>query len=252
MTSAHQHSSTSTRRHVTTLHLTLDLPLRDHQLRQFRGAMAELAGWENRHFHNHIDRKRTTQQASLIQYRTVGGRASIFGIGEGVEQVRHLLRKTGQQFTMGGRSYTLRVRDLHERDLRIRTTPQPQKYHISRYIPLNKANFEEWKQTEHLADRIALIERTLTGHLLGVCETLGYHVGDRLQVRISDLRHTHTVRCFGAPHIAFDLAYTVNLNLPDHIAIGKGGTLGFGIQERYKERATRKSKLRVSELRVAS
>jgi len=239
--------------HTTTLHLTLDLPLRDHQLRQFRGAMAELAGWENQHFHNHIDAGRTTRQAPLIQYRTVDGRASIFAIGEGVEQVRGLLRKTGQDFTMGGRSYTLRIRDLHERDLRVCTTPQPVKYKINSYLPFNKANFEQWKQTENLADRIALIERNITGHLLGLCQTLGYHVPDRLQVRISDLQNSYTLSCFGVPHIAFDLSYTVNLQLPDHIAIGKGGSLGFGIQQQYKTKTNRKPKrqLRVSELRVA-
>jgi len=64
--------------HTTTLHLTLELPLRDHQLRQFRGAMAELAGWENQHFHNHIDAGRTTRQApSSNTERWTAGRASM-------------------------------------------------------------------------------------------------------------------------------------------------------------------------------
>ena len=242
---------------LKTLTARFSLPLRPRDIPAWRGAVAEAAGWEQDLFHNHAparvgpevpepvaelpqgqpqpERRATLKDTylhryPLIHYRVSRGQASLWGLNEGAQALRRWLLAQEAPLEMGGRRYSLQIAELQERQYRLEIAGAQRTYRLMDYLALNQENYLAWQQAPNLMVRMQLLEGALTGHILGFCTAVGYHIPDRaLEVSLLHLREARPVRLHGVERLAFNLIFRTNLTLPPQLALGKGVSHGFGL-----------------------
>lgn len=244
---------------IPTLYVEFDLPLRPRDLRAWRGSVAESAGWDTSdHFHNHAPsevipeedegldmtesgiivsrprrvtlRDRYVYRYPLIQYRIVEGRASIFGMGEGVATLKNWLFRLPETISVRGRVYDLIIYNMRERRQELKMSHQMMRYRLMDYIGLNQDNYRKWEREVAYTERVKILQNCLTGHLLGFATAWDYRLPEHLEVNIQLIKRMRWVRAYKTEHLAFNLIYQTNLVLPEWVGLGKGIARGYGVQ----------------------
>ena len=217
----------------TRLVVFLAVPLRFDKIAGFRGYVNDIMAWKEPLLHNHITKADGSSGEDygypMVQYRVVEGCAALFGLNDGCKLIEDFLNAEGLDARYA------EYEDRANERKKISLSHQPQRYHIAQWAALNNANYEEYSNTPFLADRIALLERILTNHLINFCENVGYRFPDKaLWVRIVDCsepQHKKFTSDKGKiPRLAFAISYQTNLVMPNFIGIGKGKSKGFGVQ----------------------
>lgn len=247
--------------HIPSLTATFNLPLKPYQIPQWRGAVAESAGWNETLFHNHQkteivmeDDPVVTQkgEAALlkqhitlkdtyiyrypqIQYRVINGKAGIYAIGEeACQRLKYWLFHKTEGFYMLGRKQELLLHGLYEEKHEIHMSEQMKTYNIRHYLGLNQENFLRWEESLAMKQRVQILEEVLVGQILGFCESMGYRLPQRLEVALQMLHRVGSVNLHGARRLRFDLDFRANIELPDGLALGKGVSHGFGVLGQLK------------------
>ena len=225
------------RKPLTTLSLTFDIGLHPRQIQRWRGMVAESAGLENELFHNHNSAAPDAEGAAadglhhrypLIHYRSRGGKACLWGMGEGAEALKNWAQK--MQAKNGDNNW--RLQQWIEKDHTLELTPDTfHTYRLMDWIALNGANYHQWKQCGSLAERVALLDNILAAHLLKFASGAGWVLPQRLEARLLLIRDIRQVRLFGENRMAFNAVYRANIRLPDGIALGSAVAFGFGYQQ---------------------
>ena len=102
-------------------------------------------------------------------------------------------------------------------------------YHISRWLPLNSKNYQQYQNTEGLVEKIALLENILKGNLLSMLKGLDIHLEQELIVKITQLSEPYILYNKGIGMTAFNADFKCNLTIPNHVGIGKNASIGYGI-----------------------
>lgn len=211
------------------LHLTLDLHLARHQLRQLRGRVAEWGGWQHDLLHNHRDGQpdRYHYRYPLVQYKVVKGQATLLGLQAGADLLRSLVDADTLRF-----ADQLPVANCRQETHRLRLTDTPQRYMLRQWLALNSPNYTAWDALRHQpAAQRALLERVLAAHLLAFAEGVGYTVPRPrgLTVRLDELWPPRRVCCHDNALLSFDASFETNLALPAEVGLGKAAAHGFGV-----------------------
>ncbi|MEL6676288.1 MAG: CRISPR-associated endonuclease Cas6 [Bacteroidota bacterium] len=249
---------------ISTLLTTFNLPLRPSQISQWRGAVAESAGWtENDLFHNHARvevvpetlppsgksqheistlaapavtlKDRYLYRYPLIQYRVIDGRAALFAVGEGVPALRSWLMNRPDEFIIGKQKGRLLIQGLQEQVHELKVLPQARLYRLMDYQALNQENYQRWKAADSLVERVHLLDQLLNNHLIGLAKGLDWQIQERFEARLLNLRKIRTVKTHGSERLAFNLIIKTRLDLPPGIAIGKAVSHGFGTLQPTRE-----------------
>jgi len=215
------------------LFLSFDLPLYTRQIPQWRGAFLEMAAWQDNLFHNHKGESEDGNfhyRYPLIQYRVRHKKAAIFAIGEGVQALQKVLATSDWQINWQGQPKTLQVEDLRMNSTLIKTTPQLQTYKLYKWLALNQENYQRWQNCKGLIERTQLLQNILRNQLLACLWGIGWREDTQIEVCIQEMRKSQVVPFKGIKHTTFDVVYTTNVQLPNHIALGKAVSHGFGWQ----------------------
>lgn len=249
-----------TKRLVETLKLRFDLPLRPDEIYQFRGAVADAAGWENNLFHNHgyrapemtqpgaaktaatektIDspnsNKAVFYRYPLIQYRSEGGKATIWAMNAGIKSLQQWLNRGMDNFSIGGRRRSLKIVDFKGADAFLEKTESFHTYRLMDWLALNQENYQKWLKMDRHIDRTSLLEEILAGQLLGFATAANWQIPNRFDAYIQHIRSARPVKVHGTQRIAFNLLYRTNLKLPTGLALGRSVAFGFGVQQPTKQ-----------------
>ena len=243
--------------HIPTLTTTFSLRLRPHQISQWRGAVAEAAGWEEDLFHNHDNtqvqpvpqmvpvgvgtaaqsqvipvqlKDRYLYRYPLIQYRVIKGKATIFSVGPGTTALRKWLLTKSHEIDMARGKHTLLIEGMKEEVHLLQMLPHPKGYRLMDYQPLNQENYEKWRRAQDLTKRIELLEGILVGNILKFASAMDYQLPERLEVKLMAIRSMRPVRVHGTERLGFNLVYKANIDLPPGIALGRAVSHGFGVQ----------------------
>lgn len=235
---------------VKTLQISFSLPLRPSEIKQWRGAFIEMAGWEDDIFHNHANETQTDEEGNAtvvkterkyhyrypaVQYRVRRGRAAVFATGAGLSALQKVLTKADWNLNWEGEQQTLYVEDIKMYECVPAMLDTPKLYKIYRYLPLNEKNYERWNNCAGLRERIDLLEHLLTQHIIAYCKSLNWFPEERVVVTLQDIIKTRTVPYHKVRLKAFDLQFTANILLPDFVGVGKGVSAGFGELRGWEE-----------------
>lgn len=210
------------------LELLFDLPLSRTELPAFRGAIHTLIPQECSCFHNH-EGEGLHYAYPLIQYRLRKGKASIVGLGRGVEQLEVLLRTTAQTLCIGRREVPLELLSYQSAMVPIGVGNQLYTYRMEGWLPLNGRNYSLYQSMASLRDRIALLDAVLVGNLLSCFKGLGIVAAEEIVAYLTRLENIRTISSKKTQMMAFDVAFESNVLLPPHIGLGKSVSRGFGV-----------------------
>lgn len=201
------------------------------EIPSFRGAVIAAAGPNSHLFHNHRG-EGYDYRYPLVQYRTMGGKAGLVCINEGIEQMLELL---GSSFLLSHQRFGHRIERVDIEDMRINefemgVLETPVRYHIARWMAFNQENYRLWQSLESDEERIDKLQRQLIGNIISFAKGIGWQVDGRIEVAIDaeslDIRHSLYK---GQQLISINCDFESNIFLPRGIALGKGVALGRGV-----------------------
>ena len=200
-----------------------------------RGAVMDLAGNEPA-FHNHADDSSSLYRMPAIQYKLLDGAPAIVGVNchdPGADALERL-------FTSGN-MYELRI-GRNMRHFRVESKQilfpalcdmpgERQRYVLRNWLPLNQENYRRYRQTDSLAERIALLDRTLVGNILSLYKSFDVIFKENISAYIVSILSEREALYKDVKMTTMDIVFDTNVIIPSALSIGKGASRGFGVVE---------------------
>jgi CRISPR/Cas system endoribonuclease Cas6 (RAMP superfamily) len=185
-------------------------------------------------FHNHPEPGKSAYRYPAIQYRVYRGHPALIGIGEGINALKKIILDS-HNITIGN-SY-MPVNEL-QIDIRKEEFGQCEDMctyrFISPWMALNQENYREYIKTTTI-DQKARLLKILRGNLLTISKAFSYTIPDLDSVKVEGSFRTVSRNFHNIPMHCFTGRFGMNFKIPDHLALGKQVTRGFGVVEYYKE-----------------
>ncbi len=223
-----------------------DALLDRHELPAFRGAIASAVGPEHTLFHNHDEQGPGgfSYRYPAIQYKRMGRNPLIVCVEEGVDAIHELFQQPSWEINLNGRPLTLVVADLRLNQYTLQAWEHDFRFEISDWLALNEANYTRYQNTPDDRDRLALLERILTGNILSMAKGLDWHIDRNVRVRIHAVSPLRRQRFKNQLLSCFDAEFSTNVFLPDWIGLGKGVSVGFGVVRSRKDKVGREKPIK--------
>lgn len=210
------------------LTLYFAIPIHSHEVTKFRGAVASAVPQGSLLFHNHVG-EHYRYSYPFIQYKSLGGKAAIVCVGEGVRHVWEVFGQGQPTISIGKRRECLRVENVEEVAVDTHCADDlVYNYSLHDWLPLNESNYEEYTAEPSLVARTAMLERILRGNILSMLKGCGIFLEDELKVSITSLSQPKAVKFKNIRLMAFDATFLSNLPMPPNIGLGRHVSIGFG------------------------
>lgn len=194
----------------------------------FRGAVISRVGFDNKTFHNHEGDKYIYKYPA-IQYKVVGKKAALYCVGEGVDEIHNFFGLSNWDIIVQGRKLDLKIDRLDLNSFNFNVWDKMFSYQIRNWLALNTENYKKYQQLEGLAERIQMLEKTLTGNILSFAKGIDWHIEKPVKVQIQELIMEKKMHYKGVPLMAFDVDFRTNVFLPNFLGLGKSASHGFGV-----------------------
>lgn len=217
---------------LQTTRVVFDFKLEPREMIVFRAAIANKVGFDHDLFHNHATNHSASEQKlhyryPLIQYQLDKRRAAILGINEGAEELSRFLTDFDEQIFFKRSFQKIRIQELQNATVLLQALPDPKTYRLQNWIALNSDNLKTWSNTASYAERIIFLEKKLNNHLVAFYNKWDWQRPEIKATILSMPILKHMVykrmKC-----LVFDLVFKANIELPNHIGIGKAVSEGFG------------------------
>ena len=228
-------------KYIRTLTVFTDIEIQQWEVHLFRGAILKKLGEKaDLLFHNHSGKNTFRYAYPLIQYKRIGGMASVVCVEEAVDLIGQFLTEANGTLRMGEREINWKTIRILPARLLVQVWEKPFNYYISHWLPLNSRNYQLYQNTEGEAERVLLLENILKGNLLSMLKGLGIHIDQQISVKITQLSEPYLMHNKGVRLMAFNADFACNLTIPNNVGIGKNASIGFGIV--HQERKTKEEK----------
>ena len=213
---------------IRTLSIKFDLAIRYEDIPKFRGAVVNLTKEKNDLFHNHSE-DGVIYRYPKIQYKKAGGKASILCIDEGTEAIEDFFAGFNKEFIFGSEVIELKVEDIKARQYNVGLWDESFEYRLANWLPLNQDNYRQFHEVESLHEKTAILEKVLTGNLLTFCEGIGITPDRQVKAIITKIVKEKRIGYRGTVMQSYDVDIRTNVSLPEHIGLGKGSGVGYGV-----------------------
>jgi Cas6b C-terminal domain/Cas6b N-terminal domain len=223
---------------ISTLTLEFNIPCLPQEVKQFRGVIAQLGGWDNDLFHQHDnsgEESKLIHRYPLIQYRSYKDKPYIYAINQGREALTALWKSGAIEKYYNEKGINLSIAAFDKPTQYLRLVPLQEqnmyRYRIMQYVPFNNANYDVYKNLPTYLNKVAFLERMLAQHLMGLAAAMEWKWDKnehQLLVTIDDIDRFEKVTEHRNNFIAIDLVFYTNALLPDRIAIGNDMAFGKG------------------------
>lgn len=238
---------------VCSLWVVWNLPLRQSQIEDFREAFLHCISDRNDNLvaankKTNKDGQETYSSAyPLMQFRCHRHHAALFAMGRAVPVLEKFLEQycnpvpgKSKLFPWNGQSIQLQTL-LREKEngfqvklFNAKLRPKPLVYRLHTWLPFSKFNYENWwkpNRNKPDTEKTKKLEELLTGHLCAFLQSQGGFIPrKKIKLRILDKDRLKKIFYKNEGQVAFDIRYTVNLHLPQHIGLGNHPAFGFGWQ----------------------
>ncbi|HMQ46498.1 MAG TPA: CRISPR-associated endonuclease Cas6 [Saprospiraceae bacterium] len=217
---------------IKTLSVTFTETIAPQELECFRGAIVDKVGLDKEWFHNHNNAQERNSnyhyRYPFIQYHLSQGRPRMLFINEAIDEARHFFAQSNWDLLLGERAYKSAIHELKAVQVSFGLLPDMRHYIVRRWIGLNSNNYPTYLATESLGQRIAILERILAGNVISMANAFQYRFPERFQLHITELLDSRIIHYKGVALQAMDIRFSANVALPLGIALGRGGSLGYG------------------------
>lgn len=184
-------------------------------------------------FHNHSE-DGASYQYPRIQYRVYHGHPALIGIGEGMDIVRRIILDN-HDIRIGDKNMTVREIQVEVFKEDFGQTESFQDYRFaSPWMALNQDNYKEYIKMNTM-DQKKLLKKILRGNLMTLSKAFSYTIPDFDSVEVDGWFKTVSRNFHNIPMHCFTGEFSTNFLIPDHLALGKQVSRGFGVVQRQKE-----------------
>ncbi|MEE3384462.1 MAG: CRISPR-associated endonuclease Cas6 [Prevotella sp.] len=223
-------------KYLRTLTIITEAGISQQEIPLFRGAVIKSLGEDaNLLFHNHIDDNQFRYSYPLIQYKRLGGKASIVCIEEGADLIGKFLLASGGKLRIGEREIQFATKSIRPTRLLIQTWEQPFNYHITRWLPLNSKNYKVYQSIEGVAEKVTFLENILKANLLSMLKGLDIYLEKEILVKIIGIGNPYLITNKGVKMMAFNADFSCNLTIPNNLGVGKNASIGYGVVHLIKK-----------------
>lgn len=219
---------------ITTFTMRFANHIRNEELPFLRGAVIRAIGDKTVLGHNHIGNE-LRYAYPLIQYKRIDGNAAIMGINEGVEHVEHFMAIHPKTMRIGHRCEQFLIDSAYKEQYPLCITPEMRCYTASKYLPLNQANYEQYKRFDSIIERYNLLEHCLIGNILSAAKGLGVFFNGQVRVALQRVENEQLYKFKTIKMMGFDIVFKTNVILPRFIGLGKKVSFGFGTVMPFNE-----------------
>ena len=202
--------------------------IRREEIACFRGAIINAMENADVLFHNHTDDDSLRYAYPLIQYKRINQKAAIVCLGEGTEAIGEFFADSNFDVVLGDHEVHLIIDHIDASQCLVQCWDELFSYHLRRWLPFNKQNYENFQQLEGIADKCVFLERLLVGNILSFAKGLGIRLEQEVVCKITQLSEPMTIVHKGVRLMGFDVEFSTNVSLPDYIGLGKGVSVGKG------------------------
>lgn len=219
---------------VHVLTIKFDSSIKRQEVPLFRGAVNVVTkDAENVLFHNH-ERGNYRYSYPLIQYKRIGGKATIIGINEGADTLLSQTYKLSTNYKLGDRNVKMEIASMEPATHEVKSN-QFAEYKLWQWLPLNGDNYHEYNKTRSLRERVIMLEKILKGNIISLAKGLGVHIDYDIVADITDITSERLVTNKGTKLMAFDIKFISNVSIPNNIGLGKSASVGYGVVERLRD-----------------
>lgn len=208
--------------------------IKPYEVSLFRGAIINSLDEKLLLFHDH-DGNKLRYGYPLIQYKRIGGCAAIMCLDQGTEDIGELFSSNHFNLHLGDRQMDAQISNIMPSRFNIQIWQKTFKYRIRRWVPFNSENYKKFQSLEAITDRIAFLEKILTGNILSFAKGLGVWFEDKVECKITSLSDPFIVTAKGTKITSFNAEFITNVSLPSFIGLGKHVSIGFGIVTHHHE-----------------
>jgi hypothetical protein len=175
--------------------------------------------------HHHIPNSGFLYTYPLVQYKIMGGNASILGIEEGSTVLKEISDQINE-LMLGKNQYDVETRIIYDKKYDIKPSKQINYRFITPWIGLNSQNYQKYQTINDWKEKKNLLNNILVGNILSMCKGLGIIVNRKLYAH--SLFDAEIVDFKGLKVLGFTGRFKVNFKIPDFFGLGKGVSQGFG------------------------
>ena len=223
----------STDRELRILKIQYEGEIFPHEVAAFRGAVAAKIGTDGILFHHHQGDK-LRYSYPLIQYKRIGKNPAMICIGAGVDDVHKFFSQPDWSIQISGRTLDMKIKHLELIPEVLSMSPVPLSYRLFHWAPLSQKSYPEFKSLSGEEARKSFLERKLTGNILSFAKGVGWYVPEKIALRITKLSERKPIPIKGIPMTNFHMDFTCNVQLPEHIGLGRKVSVGMGVVDHMK------------------
>jgi hypothetical protein len=223
---------------IRVLTVSFDAEIQGYEIPAFRGAIVQKVGLDKPLFHNHdvVVTDKLTYRYPLIQYKTLGGHPTIMCIEEGVDEVHNFFSQPNWDIEISGRKLELKILDLRLNQFNVQVWDKKFRYRIRNWVALNSENYTRYQQLESMVERLGMLEAILRANILAFGKGIEWFASKQIETQILSSPVVHIVTLKKQKVMAFDLEFSTNVFLPNHIGLGKSTSFGFGVVNMFRPR----------------
>ena len=208
--------------------IAFDGKLLEREIPSFRGAVIEMSG-NNPLYHNHTEDGKCIMHYPHVQYKIIEGKASLVGVADGADSIESLFQMSSCYRMLIGREY--REFSVASKTSSFfvpsETVEQMKRYIVEGWLPFNKANYNENRDTSSLSGRIMQLDSVLKGNILSLYKDFHVFIHDQIEANVVKLQPKNAT-FKRVKMISYNAIIETNVALPEHCGIGKGVSHGFG------------------------
>jgi hypothetical protein len=197
---------------------------------KLRGFFANKFGEESDLFHNHEASGKAIYRYPRIQYKIVNRVPMLVGIEEGGQLLveRFLQMKT---IDIDGRQLELDQKNLKSEDCEVGVGEELYNYQfVNPWVPLNQDNHKLYIKMS-LKEQQKKLHSILISNMIGFFKAIQHQETERIMVNLQ-LQESGDTQFKNQRLLTFKGNFVTNVQLPDHIGLGKSTARGFGVIER--------------------
>ncbi|MDK2909975.1 MAG: hypothetical protein PWR20_1542 [Bacteroidales bacterium] len=219
---------------IRLLTVSFSAEMQPYEIPAFRGAVIDKVGPKHVLFHNHLE-DGYRYKYPTIQYKTIQSHPAIQCINDGVDEIHRYFQQPDWSIHIGDRKVEMKVNQLFLFNFPLEVWDKRVEYQIRDWLALSQENFLKFKQINSEIERLKMLQRILTGNILAFAKGVGWTIDKPIELSITSTPTTKTIPHKGNHLIAFNLTFSTNVSLPNHIGLGKRVSIGYGMIKR-KER----------------
>jgi|SRR5579885_637565 hypothetical protein len=188
---------------------------------QFRGFMAHMFSNVSE-FHHHSG---NSYHYPLIQYKRIGDKLSIVGIGEYSKMVAQSMPNIDHITTQNEKI------PIHNIQIKNSIFIRENKFcvysFVTPWIALNELNYEKYRNINK-SEKKRFLEKILVGNILSMFKGLGIFVTEKVEITILK-QFSKPITVHDNKFVGFKLDFACNTTLPEYLGLGKSVSKGFGV-----------------------